>query len=686
MARDQALAFGRVLATSWPARFLLLGLVTKLLLLPSGLRTQPVLGWVDTAASLALAVGLGYYLIQLLVRLQRRLLWRVRRRLILSYVFVGFIPVLLITAFFVLVGALSMVSTSSYLVRLELDDIVTDAGVIAEGIGREVADGASAEVVLGRWRAAVRRDYPALGAVVLGRSGEPNIAVGTWRHAAPPGEVPQWVAPQGFSGIVTVAADATDDTVVLVARATRRVDGGGDVLVDIPVEGAVLANISAVTGIEVEDATIAVTDVSADSASSLDGTRGSGAPTEFASVNGLAWVAFLERTDWTTGDPGSINLDIRVPPRAFYQRVFGTQERIGDVSVGYIFLVLLGAVGGLFLVMQVAALIMGVALAKSITGSVHELFTGTERVRRGDFRHRIHIASRDQLGELADSFNAMTASVEGLLEQAAEKKRLEEELRIAREIQMSLLPRDTTSIPGLTVTAMCIPAREVGGDYYDFVRLGARRLGILVADVSGKGTSAAFYMAELKGLILSLGQIYESPKRLLIEVNRILAASLDSRTFITMTYAVVDLDNRTLTYARAGHTPLILVPGVAPATAQVLIPDGLVLGLDGFEAKFDALLEEQCVPIREGDLAVLFTDGITEAMNEESDLFGETRLSCLLEEHANLSSEDLRQHVLNDVEAFVGAADQHDDMTMVLVKVDAAIARHVDARAQAAAV
>ena len=686
MARDRAPGIVRALATSWPARFLLLGLVTKLLLLPSGLRTQPALGWVDTAASLALAVGLGYYLIQLLVRLQRRLLWRVRRRLILSYVFVGFIPVLLITAFFVLVGALAMVSTSSFLVRLELDDIVTDAGVIAEGIGREVADGASAEVVLARWRAAVRRDYPELGAVVLGRSGVPNVAVGRWRHAAPPGQVPAWVAPQGFSGIVTVAADATDDTVVLVARATRRIDGGGDVLVDIAVEGAVLANISAVTGIEVEAATIAVTDAPAGAASSPDGRRGGGAPTEFASVDGLAWVAFLERTDWTTGDPGSINLDIRVPPRAFYQRVFGTQARIGDVSVGYIFLVLLGAVGGLFLVMQVAALIMGVALAKSITGSVHELFTGTERVRRGDFRHRIHIASRDQLGELADSFNAMTASVEGLLEQAAEKKRLEEELRIAREIQMSLLPRDTTSIPGLTVTAVCIPAREVGGDYYDFVRLGERRLGILVADVSGKGTSAAFYMAELKGLILSLGQIYESPKRLLIEVNRILAASLDSRSFITMTYAVVDLDNRTLTYARAGHTPLIFVPAGAPATAQVLIPDGLVAGLDGFEAKFDTLLEERCLPIGGGDLAVLFTDGITEAMNEESDLFGETRLSRLLEEHANLSSEDLRQHVLNDVEAFVGAADQHDDMTMVLVKVDAAIARHVDTRPRAAAV
>lgn len=683
---DRAPAFVRALATSWPARVLLLGLVTKLLLLPTGLRAQPVLGWLDTAASLALAVGLGYYLIRLLVRLQRRVLWRVRRRLILSYVFVGFIPVLLITVFFVLVGTLSMVSTSSFLVRLELDDIVTDAGVIAAGIGREVAAGASSDVVLTRWRDAVRANFPDLAAVVVERSGGPSARVGAWRHAAPPDHVPAWIGREGFSGIMTVADDATGDTMVLVARAARRIDGGGAVVVDIPVEGAVVANISAVTGIEVEGATIAVTDDPSQNASGPDGGRVSGAAAEFASVDGLAWVAFLERTDWDTGRRSSINLDIRVPPRAFYQRLFGTQARIGDVNVGYVFLVLLGAVGGLFLVMQVAALIMGVALARSITGSVHELFTGTERVRRGDFRHRIRIASRDQLGELADSFNAMTASVEGLLEQAAEKKRLEEELRIAREIQMSLLPRDTTSIPGLTVTAVCIPAREVGGDYYDFVGLGERRLGILVADVSGKGTSAAFYMAELKGLILSLSQIHESPKRLLIEVNRILAASLDSRSFITMTYAVIDLERLTLTYARAGHTPLIFVPGDPTATAQVLIPDGLVLGFEGFEAKFDTLLEERCLSIGEGDLVVLFTDGITEAMNEESDMFGESRLSRLLEENADMSPEDLREHVLKSVEAFVGAADQHDDMTMVLVKVDAASTQRVDVPTRPAAV
>ena len=154
----------------------------------------------------------------------------------------------------------------------------------------------------------------------------------------------------------------------------------------------------------------------------------------------------------------------------------------------------------LFLIIELVALVMGLALARSITSSIHELFMGTERVRQGDFTHRISINTKDQLGELADSFNQMTGSIENLLQTAAEKKRLEEELRIARQIQMSLLPRGPLDVPGLGITALCVPAREVGGDYYDFFPLGPGRLGVLIADVSGKGTSAALYMAELKGL------------------------------------------------------------------------------------------------------------------------------------------------------------------------------------------
>ena len=348
-------------------------------------------------------------------------------------------------------------------------------------------------------------------------------------------------------------------------------------------------------------------------------------------------------------------------------------------SVGKTFgqglLLVLFVIGALFLIIEVMALVAGFALAKSLTGSVHALFTGTERVRQGDFTHKIDVTTEDQLGELAGSFNSMTASIEDLLRQAAEKKRLEEELRIAHEIQMSLLPQGPLLMAGLSVTALCVPAREVGGDYYDFLPLGDQRVGVLIADVSGKGTSAALYMAELKGLVLSLSEIHTSPRDLLIAANRIIAQHLDARSFITMTYAVIDLRARTMTYARAGHTPLIYVPGVCaqgtPRQVQILVPDGMVVGLklDNGEM-FNRHLVEETIALQPGDLYLLFTDGISEAMNARDDLFGETRLGQLVETHAHLPSEELRERMLREIAAFVGDAPQHDDMTMILVKVD----------------
>jgi serine phosphatase RsbU (regulator of sigma subunit) len=320
---------------------------------------------------------------------------------------------------------------------------------------------------------------------------------------------------------------------------------------------------------------------------------------------------------------------------------------------------------------------MGFSLARSITGSVHELFVGTERVRQGDFGHKIAIQSEDQLGELAASFNSMTASMEDLLRQKAEKERLEQELRVAREIQMSLLPRGDLCMRGLTVTGYCRPAREVGGDYYDLFPIDEHRLGILIADVAGKGTSAALYMAELKGVALSLSRQHRSPRQLLIEANRTLAPHLDSRSFITITYALADMESRTLTYARAGHCPLMYLPGAdgAGADVRVLSPEGMVLGLTLDDGQvFTRLLEEATLPLGAGDLFVLFTDGITEAMNEAGDCFGDERLGALIRQHGRLPVATLRDRILREVESFVGPATQQDDMTMLFVRVEDAAA------------
>ena len=154
-----------------------------------------------------------------------------------------------------------------------------------------------------------------------------------------------------------------------------------------------------------------------------------------------------------------------------------------------------------------------------------------------------------------------------MLREQDEKRRLAEELRIARDIQMSLLPQGPFRSKGLSIAAMCAPAREVGGDYYDVLPLPDDRLGLLIADVSGKGMSAALYMAELKGLMLSLSRIHSSPRALLIDANRIISRHLDSRSFITMTYALVDRRAGTLTCARAGHCPFIRIPAARAANA-----------------------------------------------------------------------------------------------------------------------
>jgi sigma-B regulation protein RsbU (phosphoserine phosphatase) len=329
-------------------------------------------------------------------------------------------------------------------------------------------------------------------------------------------------------------------------------------------------------------------------------------------------------------------------------------------------------IGVLLFVIEVIALTNGLALARTITSSVDQLFMGTERVKSGDFTARVAVQSDDQLGQLAGSFNDMTGRIEGLLREQDEKRRLEEELRIARQMQMSLLPGGILNAPGVSVAALCAPAREVGGDYYDFLRLPDGRIGLLIADVSGKGTSAAFYMAELKGLMLSLSRTHTSPRALLIEANRIIAEHLDSRSFITATYAVLDPAARFLTCARAGHAPFVRVfgqPGPSQP-AEVLAPDGMVLGLnlDGGE-RFERCLAEIVIPLASGDLFCFYTDGVSEAMDGTGDCFGEQRLTDFLLAHSNLPPPLIRDRLLDELRAFACGQPQHDDITMIVMKI-----------------
>ena len=643
--------------------------------------------WIGTAATVGLIVSLCYFLWRLFVLMKRRLLWRVRRKLILSYIFIGAIPALLIISFFLLTANFVSMNMSAYLFKDAYDGIVEDMNLTAQGAASQIAEQPEdAKNILARSHANVSRRYPFLAMALVPARGGTGAVAGRWEHQQPPNALPSWVQPEPFRGTVAIVGDESDE-LQLVIRAVHPARGGGGnagwVVVDLPVDDFLMDALRESTGVKgITPRFSASRSAEANSLFQISAEQNQSAASSTFFGNSFA---FLDTRLWSTGEERAATVSMRYDVREMWSRLARVQSKrvqFGTMTLDQLFLMMLGVVAVLFLIIQGVALLMGLALARSITSSIHELFMGTERVRHGDFTHRITVYTKDQLGELAESFNQMTGSIEGLLQTAAEKKRLEEELRIARQIQMSLLPRGPLDFSGIGVTALCVPAREVGGDYYDFFHLRDDRLGILIADVAGKGTSAALYMAELKGLMLALSQSIDSPRALLMEVNRIISENLDSRTFITMTYAVLDRQRLTMTYCRAGHTPLIFLPGPSSSSAQgvkTLTPDGMVVGLriPGAAEKFDALLEEERIDLSVGDVVVFYTDGITEAMNTDSDLFGENRLGRIVEEHGHLDSAELRERILREIESFVGGADQHDDMTMILLKVEQSVVEAV---------
>ncbi len=601
-----------------------------------------------------------------------RLLWRIRTKLIFSYLFIALVPVLLMAAFATIAGVLLLGLVGSRIVTGEIDK----AGEVLRTAARSAlvelpgSDVQAARAVPARL-AAVRVLYPELAYALL-RDGRVVISAGPVPRA-----VPEWLRKErSFAGLVTVPPGERPSSEVL--RAAWLQDGTA-LLLEVPADRSFYADLENRTGIHVIQSSEMEVVPQPAARGALHVEKGpvveyqeGGTRLRAKSDGGFIALAFPEKTSWASGERSAM----QGPPVAFRYRPMEIVRRLSPVSLRELgmhtmpelLLYLLGILGAAFVAVYGFALVLGLLLARQITRGVHDLSVGTERLRQGDFSHVIRIRSHDQLGDLAESFNVMSRSLQELILEQSERQRLEEELRIARQIQMSLLPGDgLVRLPGIQIAALCLPAAEVGGDYYDLLPLGESRMGVLVADVSGKGTSAALYMAELKGLVLSLSRIHSSPARLLCEANQILAANMDSRSFVTMTYAIVDTAARRMRYARAGHNPLIQLEG-RTGTTRVLAPPGLGLGLEA-GGRFETILEEAELPLEQGDVFLFFTDGLSEAMNERAELFGETRLRRILEQGEGLDSEQMKERILAEVRGFVGEAAPHDDLTLVLLKV-----------------
>lgn len=249
-----------------------------------------------------------------------------------------------------------------------------------------------------------------------------------------------------------------------------------------------------------------------------------------------------------------------------------------------------------------------------------------------------------------------------------EKQRIEQELRVAHDFQKMLLPRAFPSIPGLEVAALSEPAQEIGGDYYDFFDVDENRLGIVIADVAGKGIPGALVMATVRSTVRAEARGDPSPRSVLVRVNRQLVQDTSPNIFVTMTYAVLDRRNLRLRFARAGHEPFVVCGEDGRDQPRLYTPNGIALGLVSDET-FN-VTEEKEIELHEGEAAVLYTDGVVEARNPAGEEYGAERFLETLRVHAGQSASELIDTVTRDVGMFTRGHTQHDDLTLVVLKAD----------------
>ncbi|MEL6537308.1 MAG: GAF domain-containing SpoIIE family protein phosphatase [Bacteroidota bacterium] len=276
--------------------------------------------------------------------------------------------------------------------------------------------------------------------------------------------------------------------------------------------------------------------------------------------------------------------------------------------------------------------------------------------------------NREMVDIINTFVNQASVSIENfrLLSEALENERYKEELKIAQRVQQALLPKELTSNGCFTIHAFSQAADEVGGDYYDTFQLSEHRYAVIIGDVSGKGTSAAFNMSQMKGVFHSLVEVAQDPKDFLVNANAALGRCLEKTSFITISYFIIDTQSKTVQFARAGHCPTLYFDG-STGKAEFFQNKGLGLGILR-NSNFEKHVHVNTIEYKPNDVMLLYTDGITEANNADGEEFGYDRLKDLLERHAEESPEKMQTSMIESVYQFSGKRFLNDDYSMVIVK------------------
>jgi len=607
----------------------------------------------------------------------RKAIWRLRNRLIVAYVLIAVVPLLLIITLVGLGGYIAAGQIEIYLVRSELDRRVSSLQSVLEGL-TQVKPGGRQELMRQTGEIYARR-YP--GVEFLIESGGSALR---WPENAAV-DAPSKL-PAGSGGIALLRAryyawsSAVQGGVrfVAVMPLTRRylsemIPGLGDVYFLQPstprVPGAP-KNERRFTSKVLRDEWYEVTPAGGDAA----GTPIPPPVNRFdLDVPGFSLIRVI---DWTRPERNrSAFLLVQTRLSALFQILLSGKMDDFEGTLVIAFYVVSIA----FLLVGIIGLAIGVSLTRTITGAVHSLYEGTQRVMRGNFSHLIKVSGRDQLADLSSSFNTMTENLERLLAVAKEKERLQAEIEIAREVQEQLYPKTAPVMQTLHIIGMCQPARMVSGDYYDYQAVPGNKLAIAIGDVAGKGISAALLMASIQSALrmelrASLERVAElaapshtpingfrlSTAQMVSDLNQQLYATTSAEKYATFCLALYDEESGTVTYTNAGHLPPILIRN---GTATSLDVNGTVVGAFPF-SKYD----ESRVKLESGDLLVCYTDGITEPENEYGEMFGEERLIELVSKHAEREDTKIIETVMEAVRQWTHSPELTDDMTVLLAR------------------
>lgn len=321
--------------------------------------------------------------------------------------------------------------------------------------------------------------------------------------------------------------------------------------------------------------------------------------------------------------------------------------------------------GGAIAVDVMALLLMAAALTAFLR-PIQRLVDGVRGLGAGDAQ--LSEEGPAEISAIAAAFNDVQARYRTAHESAVEHEALQQDLQIAQEIQAAILPQFVPDVPGFEMARLYRPAGQVGGDYYDFLDAGDGLTGVVVADVAGKGVSGSLVMGMLRTALRMETHRNDNAGDVLARLNQFMAADLRKGMFVTMLYVVLDTRHRVVSYASAGHTPMILYRADGDETF-CLSPRGLPVGLPGSDAAtFERQLDVERLCLREGDMLLLYTDGVTEAMDASGEAFGEERLLAAVKQWGRESAEAFVQKLEEALAAFTGTAPASDDITLVAIK------------------